>query len=100
MFRSGIQDWCEAMEISSTATSYIFSWHCQHEGGLWLDEGQGSEAARKVQTHPWIDTPLFDDSESEEDERTTKASTACEQIVSWRNGVSQVTETRRRADSL
>ena len=88
------------MEISSTATSYIFSWHCQHEGGLWLDEGRGPEAVRKIQTHPWIDTSLFDESESEEEEKSTKSSPNREKIVSWRNGVSQAKRARYQEESL
>ncbi|MCJ1477238.1 hypothetical protein MMC13_005909 [Lambiella insularis] len=63
------------------------SWHRQHNDGLWLDEGNGSEAARKIQTHPWIDTPLFDESESEDEERSTNSVPDFDQVVSWRTNM-------------
>ena len=71
------------------ATSYIFDWHRQHNGGLWLDGGHGSEAARKTQGHPWIDTPLFDGSESEgeDEDESTKGLPDLDWVVSWRRGV-------------
>jgi hypothetical protein len=69
------------MKVSSTATSYIFSWHCRYEGGLWLDKERGPEVAKKIQSHLWIDTSLFDESESEE-EKSTKSSPNRKKIVS------------------
>jgi hypothetical protein len=79
--------------------SYTFSWHCQREVSLWLDEGCGPEAVRKMQTHPWIDTSLFDESESEEDGKSTKSSPNRGGIVSWRNGVSRAKRARRQKES-
>ncbi|KIV98062.1 hypothetical protein PV10_01752 [Exophiala mesophila] len=82
-----VEDWSEAIEKSSLATSYIFNWHSEYGGGLWLDESHGLEAARKIQSHPWISTTLFDNSESEEEDKSTKTSLDGDKIVSWRNAV-------------
>jgi hypothetical protein len=76
------------MDISSIATSYIFSWHCQHNDGLWLDEGNGPQAARKIQTHPWIKASLFDESESDEEEKSSRSAIDFTKITVWRDGVS------------
>lgn len=73
------------MDICSTATSYIFSWHYQNEGGLWLDDGRGSEATRQLQNHPWINTCLFDESENDDEDNSTKSTPSRERIIAWRN---------------
>jgi hypothetical protein len=53
----------KADEQSWEATSRLFNWHAGIEDGLWLDDGNATdaEAIRKLQQHPWIADPYAED---------------------------------------
>ena len=72
----------EADDISSDATSNLFNWHKNNEGGLWLaEEGADIREIRRIQAHPWINDDS-DEAAFSEDESDKSVDTP--NVLRWR----------------
>lgn len=83
---AGSETRCAADDVSYDATSNLFSWYRNNEGGLWLAEGlEDDDAIRRKNSHPWIKCGSDEDEVVES--KSSVHSVNREDIIRWRNSI-------------